>query len=662
MSETYWNDYSEPYIQGKHEAWNYVEVHYLNTSDRPDSPDEALKNCKQRSRFGQERLLLENDGDQLLYDSEYFVITDHPSSQGAISDYKHGQFNHYNSLSEGMIACLATQEFVRLMAKFAPEELSPDNPEFMKYAKTQSLNPYFRQALALAVNTPVLPEHTRTACAEINVQLNEYLMQQTLAPVNEAQRIGIYNELADKNKLEATIEKNRLSQLTCAKTLFLMQFGGPHTMQANGANAEYQGSMAELLTHGGRTSILLGKGATGENTLENKLFHDIRGADNGTSVYGRSFASHAIKSTGQKWQAGADAYRESKSVTISDNYGMNIGIGGVGNLCNDKVILPEGADGHIYMKKVESTAERGGTMLVGFESEAPGMTGRTGHKHSIKADPSRISPFMSNKNGPGAKIGGRVVDLSLWKPEAVGALLDAFGKEYGNLQVLANRRDLLHDTRDILDQRKAAADKLKRINAMLTGKVMTPQQFKSFMTKELGISSVHINSKDVSINKLVDDQERYRTALFDVMNARAHNDTIRRQPINERDRAMEKIAFRPDERYRQMPAVLKKAKDKLFHVIDLGDSDKMKKIKESLMNVAVLSEDPHANAYITHQALSALKKATEAYINDPKKALNERMRIVRQLDKLTEEQLRKLNEMVPQHRPPQIRNPQKVLE
>ena len=661
MSDTYWNDYHEIFPQNKQEDWGYTEIRYLNTEDRPESPDEALKRCKQRSRFGQECLLLETDDEQMTYSADYFTIADHPGSRGAIEEYESGRCAHYNSLSDGMIACLATREFVKLMSRFSPEEFSPENPEFMGYAKTQALNPYFRQALALAANTQVLTEQVRANCAQANVRLNEYLLQQTLAPVDDDRRDGLLYELKNRELVEPTVEKNRLSQMTCAKTLFLMQFGGVHTMQNNGANAEYQGSMTELLAHGGRTKILLGKGAPGQNTLEKKLFHDIRGRDKGTSVYGRSFASHAMEPTGRKPQAGADAYRESLSVTLSDNYGMNIGIGGVGNLCDGKTILPGGNDGHIYLKKVESTAESGGTMLIGFESEAPGMTGRTGHKHSIKADPSKISPFMSNKNGPGAKINGRAVDLSLWKPEAIGALLDAFAEKYGELQDLANRRIQMDDPADLWDKRQAATDKLNRLNAMLTGKAMTPQQFKSFMVDELGIPTVNINGKEVGIDKLVNDQQKYSKMLFELMNTRAHNNTIRRQPVSERDRAMEKIAFRPDQQYRQISAVLKKTKDKLFHVIDLGDSDKMKKIKESLMNVAVLSEDPHANAYIVHQALSALKEATKAYIDDPKKALNERMKLVRKLDELTEKQLQKLDEMVPQHRPPHIREPQRGL-
>jgi hypothetical protein len=96
------------------------------------------------------------------------------------------------------------------------------------------------------------------------------------------------------------------------------------------------------------------------------------------------------------------------------HFGLDLPVGGLGQLdMNGNVILPNGAYGHLYIGYKPPTTQRDGALLIGCETDAPGMTNALGHKHDFKATSADHSSTGGlKKDKIGQDKGGMMVDLS----------------------------------------------------------------------------------------------------------------------------------------------------------------------------------------------------------------------------------------------------------
>lgn len=523
------------------------------------------------------------------------------------------------------------------------EPFSPAEEGERKVNSEQKTNPFYRAGLDMASNTPSLSKKMREDCAAMGVAANEEIMKDTLSPATLTQVGNLLNCVDPSTKRPATIpsvqarlRQDRLTQITLAKTLFLAQLGDFHVTQAKSGSQPYGGSVTEALAHGGRTIFTLGKGrAAAENTIRQSVFHDSgKDFDNGTSVQKRVFATHGmtVKSGG----ADPAHYKETNPLTsVTNNYMMNPAIGGLGNQINNgKTIFNNGNNGHVYLKMVESTAKEGGYLMLGVEAEEGGSVGALGHHHTALATPAKMSAFTAPKGGPGAKTGGRIVDLSAWDPDTLGAVTNAFGAEYSRLSRIidtfnTSMIDRIQIAPEEPGQVREAREKLSRIHEKLCGKVMEPTEMLDFMKTDLGITHVERTGsggirESVSVEELM--RQRVQHRGFEKLDSRAKARIPETAEAKEKlDLLMQTKDFTLSQSFENLAKGLDHNKKKIlglnsFFGIKRRDSGEMKRVKAAMRKVIDVSrKGSRANAYESREALNGLIDAAEAYLGDENK-------------------------------------------
>lgn len=383
----------------------------------------------------------------------------------------------------------------------APEELPEDVQNALhKYA----LNPGFR----LAINSLANPENAKDAdnlggsgvFQAMDSHINQHLMEQTLKPVGKDVDIS-------KQELNQTRNKQRLM----AKMMLMQQMGDfcqteEWKNDGNGLFREhpYTETMAESFAHGGRTGFILPPGVE-----QDQIFDSLLGENNGKSagVEGRTAATHAFskKKVDDMGNSTKD-FKEVKShwynpSTYQNQYGMDISVGGVGNKgATGETIRNDGKGGHLYMRIEKGDKNTCGALMVGLESEAPGKTGTTGHKHDWRATAAKQSAFLSSKSTHGAKTDGRTVDLSHVDAKSFTNVMNAFDTYYYNLQQQALSNDK--------QTAEKATNTLETLNHKLAGKPLQKSDLQNILedvTK--GAAEIKKSEEDKKQAKLTAGQE-----------------------------------------------------------------------------------------------------------------------------------------------------------
>lgn len=534
------------------------------------------------------------------------------------------KFEKFEKLKPGAVAFCCTQKFYELRELFG-DDLSMNNPEFREYAFENIQNPFFRLSLEMAANTQDLDPNLRDACKAASVALNERMMSLTLAAPDEAQRENLRSELGSDEKLARELDENRRKQMMLAKTLFLSHFGTMHTVDPQGHNQPYTGSLTETMAHGGRTTFFFAKGEPGGNTLESSLFYDAR--PDGTrksAVEKRTFATHAIQS--EAGEEGPGAYAEkSAGADVTDNYGMNIAVGGLGNKFGDKLMRNDGKSGHFYIKMHESTKNKGGYLMVGMEGSETFRYSKTGRLH-LGGGSAMTSAFVSGKGAPGAKLGGRLVDLSIWDHEALGAVLKRFNAAYGELQGRAYGGDA------------AAKGQLAHINERLSGGMMTGEALLGFMQEDLGIRFVVIRGREVPVSNLTEYREHHGARNFEALNASAER---RERPAQDAD------IYQPSPEFEALAAQLENAKR--YVLGKAKDSPEMAQVKQALDQTILLARDPDigGNPAAMKRQLQVLQSKTQRYLTTRSRN-NERRRLVGRIDALAKAETQRVESFLPE--------------
>ena len=337
--------------------------------------------------------------------------------------------------------------------------------------------------------------------------MNRQLIMQTLAPMEaqEKQMLRVENASLKKSKFDGResadtmIANNTIKQRHIAKTMFLMQLGRFDRFDTDKDNNQtvsmFDQNIAEAIAHGTRVGINL---PAGKQEDQKRVFDAWQGK--AANMMFSRFATHElhrkkvnddnsffkeIKLKGMhfKFKKLFKHWHEERPSSYSDNYGLNIALGGLGKKFNGSVIDDQGKFAHIYQRFRMGDENTCGGMLVGIENSAPGGTCVTnlkqyfggydgtsciGELHNGKAIAHGQSAFFSSREFLGDQYSGRVVDLSNINANDLADVIKKFDEKYEKMQ-----KDVSSSKKNVSD--KARAD-LKLMNSILSGRILTAQE------------------------------------------------------------------------------------------------------------------------------------------------------------------------------------------
>ena len=326
-----------------------------------------------------------------------------------------------------------------------------------KYLADHAKNPVFRLYCSLkSRENPVFRKY--------DDMMVDMLMEDTLRPLTESQ-IKQVNAMADgPEHAQEMIEKNVEKQVQMAKMMFVAHLGQTNLVTNENEKVTMERSVASMVSHCSRTAFVFPKGDEKE---VDRMMGNLTGAKmgKGAGIYGRFAATHSTKHGST-----IGDFKEKKGVSFRHQYGMDVAIGGLGNpgIAGrggvPQTINMDGTCGHMYMRVDKGGAEKTSSLLVGFESDAPGKNNQQGHGHTSAATGEYMSSFLAQREDEmGAKYGGRIVDCTMFKPEELSLALESFTGHY-RAMVYGAMKDPAMRTR------------LEQANTMLSGKLMNPAQ------------------------------------------------------------------------------------------------------------------------------------------------------------------------------------------
>lgn len=389
-----------------------------------------------------------------------------------------GNYTNFENVSPILKNYLGTKKLNEL-EKMA-ESMSLTDPDVQEYLEQNAMDPAFRAAVTIRTGKDS-PDADNMR--KFDSYMNNYLMEKTMEPPSNAQVEAVIREHGDKGIVE--LGKNEEKQIMMAKMMFMGQLGryDQKEEKVKGSNApaekkEFDGTMADAFAHGSRTGFVLPYGKD-----QKQVFDALQGIDRGGAfgIDTRAAATHGlnqqtvdangrVKSEFQEVKLKVKHFVTRGMDQLRDQYGMDVAVGGIGEKGpNGKLIMPDGTNGHLYMKVKEGDEKTCGALLVGFETEAPGKTGQLGHSHGISATAADQSAFMSGKISPGAKYGGRTVDLSGISGSQFAEVMTSFEERY---------RAMMKEARE----NSKGMEELQGLNRKLCGRHMDPTEMASVMT------------------------------------------------------------------------------------------------------------------------------------------------------------------------------------
>ena len=417
------------------------------------------------------------------------------------------------------LAFLVSLEYIGRVVRKAGLGLDEDKPlpeqlaelskkkEFQELAREHVMDPLFRKGIHAAMKAYELSPVTEPL-AKVDSELNREIMRRTMDPPSAAQLQSLKNEMERQGKGEQVfdaVRKNQEQQRVMAKMLFMAHLAGAKLHSKNAEKPEdrerdYDGNMCDLLTRGGRVTLTLPAGSRQQEQFDAIVGP---GVGDGAGVTGRVFATHGVTNATLNSDGSVKkATKEYKPggvfrTDLHKNYGMDMAVGGLGAKgIRDLTVLPDGMNGHAYMKLMPGGGNTCGAMLFGVEPSAPGKASLLGQAHDTKAIKSKQSPFLSHKQADGDPYGGRTIDFSQMEGESFINIMDRFDAYY---------RDLQNDPKRL--------DELKQLNDSLIGRQLQRENLKEMLTDKLGLEAEQSKAVVEQLRKPhVPRQERVRVA------------------------------------------------------------------------------------------------------------------------------------------------------
>ncbi|MDD2420948.1 MAG: DUF4157 domain-containing protein, partial [Heliobacteriaceae bacterium] len=299
---------------------------------------------------------------------------------------------------------------------------------------------------------------------------------------------------------QADLAKAQGSGDALLRTMFLMQMGDfqrtderkgkrkwykPWSHKKVKESREWDQTMANAFSHGGRTGFIFGATEEGEHGSSDDVADALFGTkstDTGmgasAGIHVRAAGTHHISMPGK--DKGKQGYSEGSGVKAAlsamrdknyQHFGMDMAIGGIGKQGvageggQGQMINAQGRSGHMYIGRASSTKDTKGGLLMGLESDSPYRMNQTGHMHNAAAMAEEGSSTGGLKRDIQAKkYGGRTVDLSGLKNKELTGILQSFSAHIG-----AMRAD------------PARADEYKQLVTKMSGKRMSGEDLSGLL-------------------------------------------------------------------------------------------------------------------------------------------------------------------------------------
>ena len=365
-----------------------------------------------------------------------------------------GDYSNFENLDDVMRSMFAKEALKRLIAKYTDKDKSIfEYPveqickEFQKDGDVGGLlDPALRLGLSLGQKeiNGFAPEH-REWFQKLDEQMSAAVMLETLKQKNEDElKVKIANEFVNKQKMstknaiksaEDMVEADKAQKIQVAKRLMLMHMGQfSQVNNKKGEESPWNKPVAVALSHCSRVTLALPRCPVEKDRQEaykemwNSIFYQRGEEDKFNSNLAqdnrRAASTHNI-------EVRRNAIKEKKVlVNLAGQRGMNVAIGGLGNQgISGKMLLNNGSCGHFYSMYKEGDTENFGAILMGLESDRPGVTNQLGHTHDARATAEKASSLGGQRTDEvGIKYGGRRCNLTYLAPEQITYCMDLLEK------------------------------------------------------------------------------------------------------------------------------------------------------------------------------------------------------------------------------------------
>lgn len=396
---------------------------------------------------------------------------------------KEGDFSQFEKVSPPLRNYLASQYMNELDISH-PEigQAGPEHPEVKKLLEEQAMNPAFRLGCSLRAQSE---NYNKQNYTQYDDYMNSHIMARTLSPITPSQVQNLRKQGLKNDDLNDFIGKNVEKQVMVAKTLYMAHLGEAQVKSNKVVGGPSQGGgpayeivaaepldrpVASMAAHCSRTAYVF---PPGPGPQQAELFESLTGSAKGNSadLVRRSSATHSVSSG-----PSVESFQEKKKLTLTNQFGMNIAIGGVGNPGisgpegKPQILKNNGSCGHMYMHMDKGGPNKCGSLLIGFESDSPFTTNQMGHTHDLRATPESMSSFLGQRSDEmGIKYGGRIVDCTKVPMDKMKEAMDEFSSRYRSMLVEGMKKPQIRQQLDDINKSLCG----KPMNAMELGNLMS---------------------------------------------------------------------------------------------------------------------------------------------------------------------------------------------
>ena len=407
---------------------------------------------------------------------------------------KRKDYSKYSKLPDALKEYYGRKKYIEL---FGNDQDLPPLSELNEDQKARldefARDPAFRMIIATLMDRCPNDENgiaQKERLKEYDSYMSQKLLEGMLSPVTEENRQRIRTKYPNAHKGDNILEIYEEKQVFTAKTLFMTQLGriDIRTGGNHPTVKPYDGQISELFSHGSRTMYTL---PSGDETIQESMQQAWKGRtqEKGGLLVHRA-ATHEISrrqvndqgemtSPAQEKKLGGlkPYFKENGTLKIRFkptsyfcNYGMNMPIGGMGNLLGDNTVIDDqGGFGHMYIRAKQGSKDRCGALLIGIEGSGPQQSSAIGNYHGASGKGFSVSSFMTSKKTVGKAYGGRETDLSHMSPTDFEDAMRQFDAGYRELQRKAKTSE-------------AAKEELNALNQKLCGKRMTAPELAQILT------------------------------------------------------------------------------------------------------------------------------------------------------------------------------------
>ena len=416
-------------------------------------------------------------------------LTREETMRKVLEENDYSNFENLDAVMRNVVASSALAKFMReyhVTERSDPETLCRQIQQNTE-GVSGLLNPGLRLGLSLAQRTAGIPDGMKELFRQLDEAMSTAVMVATLT--HEPVQADVEQYFRDKQaadptqKADEAIAANQAQQIQIAKRLLLMQLSTFKKISDTGASTDWDRSMAVALSHCSRVVLTLPRqdGALNSERNHANMWRAIltTNGENTAQDNHRGGSTHSIKR--RKVNDNAVGSKEKKVlVNLVGQRGMNCAIGGLGNAgVGGKTLCNDGSCGHFYSMYKEADATHYGTMLMGLESDANGVTNQMGHTHDMHATPEKASSLGGQRiDEVGKKYGGRQCDLT-----DLSALDITMWMER-----LESYMQAVH--RNVIGPDNFNREDYNRIMGMLAGKAMTRDDW-SYLREKLVVPEIH---------------------------------------------------------------------------------------------------------------------------------------------------------------------------